>query len=117
MEHITLGQISITLAFLLLLFGNIKTIISTITNPIDKKLEKVVAPIKTEIECVKKEMEESKIDSIKIDLVNLMCFAEQGNISEEQKRLAHELFDEYTSAGRNSYVHSKWDKLVKEGKI
>lgn len=128
MENITLLQISIGLTFILSLIGNIKTVISTIKNPIDKRLEKAVAPIKEEIDALNKKIDDMekehmqklndlRIDSIKADLVNLMCFAEQGNISEEQKKLGHELFDEYTDAGRNSYVHDKWDKLVKEGKI
>lgn len=117
MESITLGQVALGLVFILSIFNNIKTLIKEIKVPIDKKLEKVLEPIKKEISSLKENMECSKVDSIQIDLVNLMCFAEQGIITEEQKKLAHELFDKYTKAGRNSYVHDKWEKLVKEGKI
>lgn len=117
MENITIGQVAGAILFLLSISGNIKNLIQTIKNPIDKKLAKVIKPVKEEIMNLKNDMEESKIDSIKIDLVNLMCFAEQSTITEEQKKLAHELYDEYTKAGRNSYVHDKWEKLREEGKI
>ena len=128
MENITLGQVMIGLAFLLSLIGNAKNLISTIKEPIDKKFAKVLEPVHEKIDSLEKKIDNMEkehikklnkleLDSIKADLVNLMCMAEQENISEEQKKLAHELFDVYTDAGLNSYVHDKWEKLRKEGKL
>jgi len=99
MENITLGQVATALAFLVSLIGSLEFIFIRLKRFISKEIKPL------------------KIESIKVDLVNLMCFAEQGIISEEQKKLAYELFDEYTNAGQNSYVHSKWENLRKEGKI
>lgn len=117
MENITLGQLAITLAFVLSLISNIKGVIKEFKNPIDKKLEKVLKPLKDEISSLKKDFNNQKLDSVERDLVNLMCLAEQNIITEEQKKLAHKLYDTYTNAGRNSYVHDKWEKLRLEGKI
>lgn len=117
MESITLGQVMTALAFILLFISNLKSIIKEISNPIDKKLEKALEPIKKEISDFKKEFSDHKIESVKRDLVNLMGLAEQNIITEEQKKLAHELMDIYTDAGLNSYVHAKWEKLEKAGKI
>lgn len=128
MENITLGQVITTLVFILLAINTITNLIDKFKSPIDKKLgttiDKSLEPIKKDIDFLKGEIKDlkevhkkDKIEEIKRDLINLMNLAEQGSISEEQKKLAHELFDAYTSAGLNSYVHAKWEKLEKEGKI
>ena len=128
MENITLGEIVLAIAFILSFSGNITNLIKTIKSPIDKKLQGALEPVNKKIDNLDKKisnmekehmkkLSDFEIDSVKADLVNLMCLAEQGTISEEQKKLGHELFDVYTNAGRNSYVHDKWDKLVREGKI
>lgn len=74
------------------------------------KMEKMFKPINRKID-------KEHLDRLRSDIVSLMCSAENGTLSEEQKILAHEEYDEYTKLGGNSYVHSKWDKLEKEGKI
>lgn len=117
MENITIGQIALALTFILSIISNIKGLIKEFKNPLDKKLVKALKPLKDEISSLKKDFNDNKIDSIKRDLINLMCLAEQKVITEEQKKLAHELYDIYTDAGRNSYVHDKWEHLRKEGLI
>lgn len=117
MENITIGQIALALTFILSIISNIKGLIKEFNNPIDKKLEKALKPVKDEISSLKTDFNNHIIDSVKRDLVNLMCLAEQKVITEEQKKLAHELYDVYTGAGRNSYVHDKWERLRKEGLI
>jgi len=76
MENITLGQVATALAFLVSLIGSLEFIFIRLKRFISKEIKPL------------------KIESIKVDLVNLMCFAEQGIISEEQKKLAYELFDD-----------------------
>lgn len=46
-----------------------------------------------------------------------MELADKGTISTEQKIRSYELYDYYSQHGGNSYVHDKWEKLKKEGKI
>lgn len=124
MENITLGQIYQTLIFLGGLIGTILLIAVKFKNIVGKLIKDEIKPIidyKTEfeeaIEDIKTNMNKNRLDSIKRDLVNLMGIAKQDMITEEQRKLAHELMDIYTKAGLNSYVHTEWDKLVKGGKI
>ena len=106
MENITLGDISKILAFIVALLGSVTYLKKVLTNSIDKTLK----PLNQKIDGL-------ELNSIKTDLVNFMCLAESGQASEEQIRNAYELFDRYNDLGGNSYVHSKWEKLKKEGKI
>lgn len=51
-------------------------------------------------------------------IVRFLADVEQGaTIDEEEKKRFWENYDLYTSLGGNSYVHSKVEKLKKEGKI
>lgn len=54
---------------------------------------------------------------LKSDIATLMYLAEQGQLSDTQKRLAHDEFDEYKKLGGNSYIKDNFEKLVKEGKL
>ena len=117
MENLTLGEIAKTLAFIVALLGSItylkKTTISGITTVIDEKLES----IKREVSDLKKETSKNNLSSIKTDLINLMELADKKTISTEQKMRSYELYDYYCKHGGNSYVHDKWERLRKEGKI
>ena len=110
MENITLGQVLIGLVFILSLINNIKSIYKEIQNPIDKKIEKAIKPLK-------KEISNLELSSIKTDLVNFMSMAESNTITNEQKLNAYELYDRYCKLGGNSYIHDKWENLRKERKI
>lgn len=110
MESITLGQVLIALVFIMSLISNAKNIIKEIKNPFDKKIKEVLEPIREDINHL-------EMSSIKTDLVNFMCLAEQGNLTHEQKLIAHELYDRYCEKGGNSYIHDEWERLKKEGKI
>ena len=51
-------------------------------------------------------------------LVNFINDVELGNEkSQIQKQNAYELYDRYKELGGNSYVHDRWEKLIKAGKI
>lgn len=106
MEEITLGQIAKVLAFIVALIGSIKYL----KNELDKSISKTLQPIN-------KKIDNLELNTIKTDLVNLMCLAENNQITHEQKMNAYELYDRYKKLGGNSYVHDKWENLKKEGKI
>lgn len=113
MENITLGEIAKTLAFIVALIGSIVYLKKTIVNALNKLLE----PIRKEIKEVKEETAKNNLSSIKTDLINLMELADKKTISTEQKMRSYELYDFYCTHGGNSYVHDKWERLKKEGKI
>lgn len=75
-----------------------------------EKINKMFNPIN-------EKLSDERMDRLKHDIVNFMCEAENGTLSEEQKILLHEEYDEYVKLGGNSYVHEKWEKLEKEGRI
>ncbi len=118
MENISLGQIAgvITLlsVFISAIAGLIaffKSFMAKILKPIDQKierLEKVSTANRNNIE----------LELIKMFLVNFINDTENGNIKTPiQKQNAFELYDRYLNLGGNSYVHDRWEKLLKEGKI
>ena len=73
--------------------------------------------IKKLFEPLRDDIREEKKARLKSDLTTLMYLADNGTISDEQKMLANEEYDDYIGMGGNSYIKNKFDKLVKEGKI
>lgn len=106
MENITIGQIKDVILFLTALFGGIGILYGLLMKGISKLLEPINEALKTE-----------RQQRIKSDLTTFMYLAEKDNISEEQKQLAHEEYDEYIKNGGNSFIKNKFDELVKEHKI
>ncbi len=106
MENITLGQVLGVILFIGSFIGGIEVIV----KKVNEHLTKMLNPINKKIDSL-------ELSSIKTDLVNFMCMAEADTITYEQKMNAYELFDRYTKLGGNSYVHDKWERLKKEGKI
>lgn len=117
MENITIGQIAVALSFFVGVIGSVKYLFNELKTAIRKEIKDEISPIKNEIQEIKKDAKQNRLNSLKTDLVNLMSLAEAETITKEQKINAHELYDEYSSNGGNSYIHDWWEKLVKEGKI
>ena len=117
MENITIGQIAVALSFFVGVIGSVKYLFNELKTAVKKEIKDEISPLKTEINQVRNDARINRINSLKTDLVNLMSLAEDGSITKEQKINAHELYDEYSSNGGNSYIHDWWEKLVKEGKI
>lgn len=106
MENITLEQIAKALAFIVAFISSILYLKKMLINSIDKTLK----PINKKIDSL-------ELSSVKTDLVNFLVLAEQGQASREQIMNAYELFYRYDKLGGNGYVHSKWERLKKEGKL
>ena len=106
MEDITLGQIRDVVLFIVALAGGIGGLYALLM----KGIKKLLQPINDELT-------HEKMSRLKSDLTTLMCLAENGVISNEQKMLAHEEYDEYVQNKGNSWVHDKFESLHKEGKI
>lgn len=106
MESLTLGEIAKVLAFVVALIGSIVYLKNILTKSVGKTLNPI-----------NKKIEDLEMSYIKTDLVNFMSQAEREEVSQEQNLNAHELYDRYCKLGGNSYIHDKWEKLRKEGKI
>lgn len=62
-----------------------------------------------------------KIDKVRLEsdktyLTDFLSEVEGGQLKTEiQKKRAYEIYEEYTKLHGNSYVHNKWEELVKKG--
>lgn len=117
MENITLGQIAKGLAFIVALIGSVVYLKKGMIKGLSKVINSQLEPIKVEIKELKEETSKNNLSSIKTDLINLMELADKKTISTEQEIRSYELYDYYCLHGGNSYVHDKWEKLKKEGKL
>lgn len=117
MENLTLGELAKVLTFLIGLIGSIKYIKNGTVKSISKVIDNRLEPIKKEIKDLREETTKNNLSSIKTDLINLMELADKKAISTEQTIRAHELYDYYCKHGGNSYVHDKWERLIKENKL
>jgi hypothetical protein len=117
MESLTLGEIAKTLTFLVGLIGSIKYIKNGTVKSVSKVIDNRLEPIRKEIKNLTEETSKNNLSSIKTDLINLMELADKETILIEQKIRAHELYDYYYKHGGNSYVHDKWERLIKENKL
>lgn len=100
MDNITLGQIFdavIKLGAVVGAFGGLYALLM-------RGIKKLIIPM--------------EIKRLKSDLTTFFYLAENGNLSNEQRMLAHEEYDEYCiELKQNSYIHDKFESLKKEGKI
>lgn len=63
-----------------------------------------------------KKIEDTKLNSNKRFLVDFMRRCEKGEqFSDEEIQYAFEAKEEYNRLGGNSYVDTKWDKLIEKG--
>lgn len=117
MESLTLGEIAKTLTFFVGLIGSIKYIKNGTVKSISKVIDNRLEPIIKEMKDLRENTTKNNLSSIKTDLINLMELADKKAISTEQQIRAHELYDYYRQHGGNSYVHDKWERLIKENKL
>lgn len=107
-ENITLGQISGVLLFVVEFVGVIVTIIVAMKKMLNKQFK----PITDKIDKLDK-------NQCRNYLVDFLADVELDiSKDDDQKRRAHEVYDHYSiDLHGNSYIHDKWEKLKKEGKI
>ncbi len=104
LENVTLGQISDILLFLAEFVGVIVTIIIAMKKILNKQLN----PITDKID---------KLDTNQCRnyLVDFLADIEQGIKKDEtQVKRAYEVYDHYSKDLKgNSYIHDKWERLMK----
>lgn len=105
MENLTLSDISLTLIFITSLIGSILAILKYIKIALDKQLAPLVSSIK-------------QIDAsqCKNYLVRFLADVERNTkISEVELERAYDAYQHYTNdLKQNSYIHSKWNKIMGE---
>lgn len=130
MESVTIGQISSIVLFLGAFIGGIgillkyikkwlKTAFKEEFDSIKGEINNVKGEVKNEINNVKNDINKIGISDCKNFLVNCFAKIENGGVLDEsEKQRFDEVYDTYTIVyHQNSYIHNKYEKLKKEGKI
>lgn len=104
MEEITLGQIASTLAFILTLTGSISALLVGIKKIFNNQLKPLNETIR-----------QLDINQCRNYLVEFLADIENGIEKDDvQIKRAYEVYDHYTiDLKQNSYIHSKWERLMK----
>lgn len=112
MENITLGQISGIIIFITTFIGGIVLLFQYIKKWLKNML-------KDEFKSIKDDMKIIGISNCKNLLVSCYAKIESGQaLDETEKERYHEVYDDYTNKyHQNSYIHTKHEKLTKEGKL
>ena len=122
MDQMTLGQfIGIAVAIIAGLVGFIKGIEylagkvgKTATNWLQKGLE----PVNKKLDAIDKKVVANELESNKTILVRFLADIKNGEkLTDIETERLHETYERYTQLGGNSYIHTEWERLTKEGKI
>lgn len=89
------------------------TIINTFISKNTSKKVETMQELKKDI---KKDLDSVKYENDKTYLTDFLSELEAGTPkSPIQIKRAYEIYEEYTKLNGNSYVHNKWEELVKKG--
>ena len=115
MGSITIGQ---TIDFTILvgsLISAVSVIVFAVSKMLNKQFNKMCEPITKEIKGIKEDIKVMDIGQCKNFLVRFLKDIEQGNpVDDVERERACEVYDHYTNdLKQNSYIHSKWEKLMK----
>lgn len=118
MENITIGQISVTIAFIVALIGGCKYIVTDISKIMDKALKPTNDKIdKLEVKLTDR-IKDTDLNSTKNFLVAKLQEVKAGQqLDDITTQRFWEQYQHYTNLGGNSYIMNEVDKLKKEGKL
>lgn len=117
-EQITLGQILISVTFIVGFIATISKFKTIVNDWFRDKLSPKVDPLYSKIEEINNKIDSLEMDSYKRYLVLTMTNIERGEkLDEVEQALFDEMYQKYTDHGGNSYVLRKHKKLEEAGKI
>lgn len=118
MESWTVGQIIGTLTLIAGGITALGVIAKKGSEAVTRWFQHQLAPINTKLEKLDEKATVADKNRAMDFIVRFLADVEQGApIDEEEKKRFWENYDLYTSLGGNSYIHSKVEKLEKEGKL
>ena len=118
MENITIGQIAVTIAFVVALVGGLTSLKKLITKGIEDALKTRFDGIEKSQKEIIKRLDMVDIENCKNYLITFLSEVSRGELKDEieVKRFWEEL-EHYYACGGNSYVKHKVDELQKRGVI
>lgn len=115
MEQITLGQISVAIAFIVALVGGVKYILKDMKKITERALKPTNDKIDRMSESLKQEIQKSDLNATKNYLVSTLHDIGNGTINDVSKQRFFEQYEHYKALGGNSYISNEVDKMRKEG--
>ena len=118
MEQLTIGQISMVIAFIVALWKGLDFIADKGRNSIKKQLAEALKPTNEKIDKLDKKLDDVDSNSTKNFLVS--CIDDIKNRENHDPIVMErfwEQYEHYINLGGNSYIKNEVEKLKKEGKI
>lgn len=111
-EGITLGDVSLAVAFLTALIGGISVLHRNLKKGMSALMKDELDPLKADIKSIRKDLETVDMETCKNYLVRFLADVEQGKVIDEiEMQRFWEQYDHYEKHGGNSYIHQKVEKL------
>ena len=118
MSDITIGEISTFLAFILVLVSSILSLGKYLKKGLKIALKDEFEPVNQKIDKIDEKLIQNTINQDKNFLTRSFDDLDKGiELNETTKERIYECMQEYTELGGNSYIHNRFEKLKKEGKL
>lgn len=89
-----------------------------IGRKLSKLLTLALEPTNKKLDAIEKKVAANQLENDKTILVRFLADIKNGEeLTEIETERLHETYTRYTNAGGNSYIHSEWERLKKEGKL
>lgn len=118
MEQITVGQVSIAVAFIVALWKGFDFILDKSKASFKKQVEEALKPTNDKIDNLDKKLDSVDLNSTKNFLVS--CMDDIKTRTEHDPIVMErfwEQYEHYIKLGGNSYIKNEVEKLKKEGKL
>ena len=117
-EQITLGQILISVTFIVGFIATISKLKTIVNDWFRDKLSPKVDPLYNKIDEINAKIDSLEMDSYKRYLVLVMTNIERGEkIDEVEQAVFDEMYKKYIDHGGNTYIQRKHKKLEEAGKL
>lgn len=117
-DHITVGELGLTITFLVGFITGIKYLHKHLKEWITQSLKDQLDSIKGEIKGLHKRIDDVNMEACKNFLVARLAQIEKGNpLDEIEGERFWEEYQIYTEMGGNSYIKRKVEQLKKDGRL
>ena len=117
-ENITLGEIAVSISFLVGLIGGIASFYINIKKWLEKIIRKQFEPFNQAINGLSQKVNQVDMESCKNYLVRCLGDFEHGNpLSDVEQERFWEEYQHYCEIGGNSYIEHRVEKLSLDGKL
>lgn len=116
MENIILfiGSLATFLNSILIIIGFVSKAKKPVDKAVDKRFQEALKPITSKLDVIEERIDKLDIHQCRSYLVDYLSDKEAGiEKNDIQTKRAYEIYDHYCELGGNSYIHDKWEKIMK----